>query len=236
MDTAASSLRTTHVAKLLDIFLQPSAVFAAERERPTFLLPLAVLVAITVAFTLAYFLRVDPDWYGTQMLDAMGREMSEAEAAKVRAGMPGTSTVGVFGAIGGAIAVALMLVITALYVWIASKLTGRTLGFRHGMSLAAWSSMPIVLGSIVALVGALTMSPQTPIESLMLTNVDPLLVDLPADHRWNRVAQGFNLLSFWSLYLFALGWKLWTRSSWLQAAVVALLPTLVVFGVMAAFA
>ena len=224
------------MSKLLDIFLQPSAVFAAERERPTFLVPAAVLVALTVVFTLAYYLRVDPEWYTGYAIEQMGREMSAAEEAKVRGAMPGARAMGMVGAVGGAVAIAVVLALTALYVWVAAKVTGRTLGFRHGMSLATWSSMPLALGLLVALVGALTMSPQTGIESLMLTNVDPLLVDLPADHRWNRIAQGFNLLTFWTLYLFALGWKVWTRSSWLQAAVVALLPTLVVFGVMAAVA
>jgi hypothetical protein len=224
------------VSKLLDIFLQPSTVFAAERERPTFLVPLAVLVVLTVTFTLAYYLRVDPEWYTGYAIDQMGREMTATEEAQMRGAMPGARAMGMIGAVGGAVAIAVMLALTALYVWIAAKVTGRTLGFRHGMSLASWSSMPLALGLLVGLVGALTMSPQTPVESLMLTNVDPLLVDLPNDHRWNRIAQSFNLLTFWTLFLFALGWKLWTRSSWLQAAVVALLPTLVVFGVMAAFA
>jgi hypothetical protein len=154
----------------------------------------------------------------------------------MRSAMPEARTMGVIGAVTGVIGVAVMMALTALYVWIAAKVTGRVLTFKHGLSLSSWSSMPLLLGLLVAIVGALTMSPQTSFESLMLTNVDPLLVDLPNDHRWNRVAQSFNLLSFWSLFLFALGWKLWTRSSWLQAAVVALIPTVVVFGIMAAVA
>lgn len=230
---AAFPLRTTLMAKLIDIFLQPSAVFAAERERPTFLVPLALLALTAAAFTLAYYMRVDPEWYTGYAVEQMGREMSAAEEAKVRGAMPGARTMGVVGAVGGSIAIAAMLALTALYVWIAAKVTGRSLGFRHGMSLSAWSSMPILLGSVVALVGVLTMSPQTPIESLMLTNVDPLLVELPSDHRWNRLAQSFNLLSLWGTVLFALGWKSWTRSSWLQAAVVALVPTVVVYGILA---
>jgi hypothetical protein len=222
--------------KLLDIFLQPSSVFTAERERPTFLVPIALLALLTLVATLAYFMRVDPGWYADHMIDAMGRELSATEEAQMRSAMPEARTMGVIGAVTGVIGVAVMMALTALYVWIAAKVTGRVLTFKHGLSLSSWSSMPLLLGLLVAIVGALTMSPQTSFESLMLTNVDPLLVDLPNDHRWNRVAQSFNLLSFWSLFLFALGWKLWTRSSWLQAAVVALIPTVVVFGIMAAVA
>lgn len=224
------------MSKLVDIFLQPSRVFDAERDRPTFLVPLVLMAVLTAVFTLAYHLRVDPEWFTGYSIDSMGREMSATEEAQMRAAMPEARTMGVIGAVGGAVAIAVMLALTALYVWVAAKLTGRGLGFRHGMSLATWSSMPLVLGLLVGLAGVATMSPQTPVESLMLTNVDPLLVDLPADHRWNRLAQSFNLLTFWSLFLFALGWKLWTRSTWLQAAVVALIPTVLVFGIMAALA
>lgn len=221
------------MSKLVDIFLQPGRVFEAERERPTFVVPLATVALLTVAFTLAYFLRVDPAWYADNMLANLGRELTAQETAAFKAGMPSTQTQAVLGAVMGALAVVAANALVALYVWIAAKVTGRTLGFRHGMSLSAWSGMPMVLGLLVALAGALTMSPQTALESLMLTNVDPLLVDLPADHRWNRLAQGFNLLTLWALVLFALGWRTWTRSSWVQAIVVALLPTLVVFGVIA---
>lgn len=220
------------MSQLVDIFLQPGRVFAAQRERPTFLVPLLVLAALTAAMTLAYFLRVDPSWYAEHMLDNSGRELTAAQAEQMRASMPGTRTMGVIGAVTGGIAIAVMTAITALYVWAAAKVTGRPLGFRHGMSLSAWSAMPMVLGLLVAIVGALTMAPQTGIESLMLTNVDPLLVDLPADHRWNRLAQGFNLLTFWSIFLFALGWRTWTRASWLQSVVVALIPTLIMLGIL----
>ena len=221
------------MSQLVDIFLQPSKVFAAERERPTFLVPALLLAALTVAFTLAYFFRVDPGWYADHMFDASGGNMSAKQMAQAKASMPSPKVMGVFGAVGGVVTVALMLAISALYYWIASKITGRGLGYRHGLSLAVWSAMPAVLGSVIALIGALTMDPQTGIESLMLTHVDPLLVQLPADARWNRLAQSADLLSIWTVFLSALGWRIFARSSWAQALVVALLPLVVVYGVVA---
>ena len=38
------------------------------------------------------------------------------------------------------------------------------------------------------------------------------------------------------VFLLALGWRTWTRSGWLQATVVAVLPSVVVFGIMALLA
>ncbi|GAB6195314.1 YIP1 family protein [Lysobacter xanthus] len=224
------------MTKLVDIFLQPSKVFAAERERPTYLLPWMVLVAFTVAFTLAYFLRVDPGWYADHMFDASGAQMTAKEAAQARAMMPGARSMALFGTAGTVVSLAIMFAITGLYFWLASKLTGRGLTYRHGLSLATWGAMPAALGAIIALVGALTMSPQTGMESLMLTHVDPLIVQLPNDARWNKLAQNADLLSLWTIFLGALGWRTFTRSGWGQAILVSVLPLAIIYGVMALIA
>jgi hypothetical protein len=221
------------MATLVDIFLQPGKAFADLRERPTFVVPFLLLAGLSVALTLAYFLRVDPSWYADHMFAAANADVSAKDLEKLKAAMPGTHAMAGIGAISGIIGIAAIAAITALYLWIAGKVTGKALGYKQGLSLNLWSAMPGVLGLLVALAGALTMAPQTGIESLMLTHLDPLLVQLPAGSRWNRLAEGFDLLSLWSIFLLALGWRTFTRSSWLQAVVVALIPSVVVFGVIA---
>lgn len=220
--------------QLIDIFLQPGRVFADQREQPTFLVPLLLIAALSAAMTLGYFFSVDPAWHEAQVLAVASQDLSAKEAEQVKASIPAAETMGWLGAAGALVGVVFATLLTALYVLIASKVTGRSLTYRHGLGLSVWSSMPMVLGLLIALVGVITMAPQTSMESLMLTNVDPLLIELPADHRWNRLAQSFNLLTFWTVGLFALGWRVMTGSSWTQAIVVSVLPTLIVFGVVAA--
>ncbi|MGY0557527.1 YIP1 family protein [Lysobacter sp. A421] len=220
------------MSHLIDIFLQPSKVFADLREKPTFLLPLLVIAVLSAAMTLAYFLRVDPDWY----LDQATLAMSAGDAAQAREMMPGARTMGYIGAISSPLVIVVIMALTSLYYLLAGKVTGNAVSFKHGMSLASWASMPAVLGTLVALIGALMMDPQTSLESLMLANVDPLLVQLPADSPWSALARSFSLLVFWSLFLTALGWRIWGKTSWLQATVVAALPSVLIYGGMAAFA
>jgi hypothetical protein len=167
------------------------------------------------------------------MLDAKRGEMTAKELAKMKSMMPGARTMGMFSAVGGPIGIAVMFALMGLYYWLASKVTGAALRYRHGLSLTAWSSMPAVLGSVIALVGALTMAPQTSMESLMLTHVDPLFVNLPAGAPGSRLAKAADLLSLWTLFLGALGWRVFTRSGWGQAILVAALPYVVIYGVMA---
>lgn len=224
------------MSHIVDIFLQPGRVFADQKERPTFLVPFLVVALFAAAFVLAYFLSVDPAWYLDHALAASGKEMTAAEMEQARKFMPGTKVMGYIGAATGVIGFGILMLLYALYFLIAGKLTGNAVSFRHGLSLTAWSSVPSVLGSVVGLIAVSTMTPQTPIESVALLNLDPLLLQLPSDNRWSSLAKNFSLLSFWSMFLVALGWKTWGRTSWLQALVVSLLPYVMIFGGMALYA
>lgn len=222
--------------KLVDIFLDPAKVFAAEKDKPTFLLPTAIFVALMVAMTLAYHLRVDPAWFTDFQLSMAGTEMTEAEKAQAKQFMPGARTAGYIGAAATVVIIPIMFSIFALYYLLAGKIAGAAISFKHGLSLASWSSIPTVLTMIVAIVGALTMAPQTPQYSLMLTHVDPLLVQLPFDHALSAIAKSFNLLGLWAIALGAIGWKVFARSGWGSAVFVAALPTVLIYGIWLLFA
>lgn len=221
---------------LVDIFLQPGKVFEDLRENPRFAVPLVLLAVVSAVLPLWYFLTVDADWYSQNMLLAAGRDMSAAELEQARAMMPGTQAMAWIGGISSAVAIVVVSCVYALYLMLAGKVTGGAMSFKRGMSLVCWSNMPAILGVLVALVGVAMMEPKTAIESLMLTNVDPLLVQLPADSPWLGLARGFSLLNLWTWFLLALGWRVFTRAGWLQSAIVALLPALVIYGVMVLFA
>lgn len=217
--------------KLVDIFLDPAKVFTAEKDKPTFLLPMAVMVALSVAMILAYYLRVDPVWFQDFSLTMMGQEMTPAEIAQAKQFMPGAKVQGYIGAGGTVVFVPIMYAIFALYYFLAGKIAGAGLSYKHGLSLVAWSGLPTALGALVGLIGALTMAPQTPLHAISLTRIDPLLVQLPFDHDLSTLAKGFDLLGLWAIALGAIGWKTFTRSGWASALVVAALPSVLIYGI-----
>ena len=221
---------------LLDIFLQPGKAFAGLRERPTWLLPMALLLVFTAALPLLYFHCVDGAWYMQHMLAQAGKDLSAEEAAKMQAMMPGVGRMGIVGAISAIVVGAISLVLYGVYLMLAGKVTGAQIDFRRGLSLATWSKMPMLLGMIVVLVGAMRMDPQTSLESLMLTNVDPLLVHVSPEKHWSSLLRAFSLLDFWAWFLLALGWRTFTRASWRQSIVVAVLPAIAFFAVLATVA
>jgi hypothetical protein len=224
------------MSHLINIFLEPGKVFAELKERPTFLVPILLTIVLTVVMTLMYFGKVDSDWFIDHSMAASGREMSAQDIANAKKMMPSAKVQGYFGAVIGPVFIVIVYLLMGLYYWLAGKITGTATSFKHGLSLTAWSSVPTLLGMVVTIIGVVMMTPQTALNSLMLTNLDPLLVQLPLDHAWSSFAKNFNLLTFWSIFLAAVGWRTWGRTSWTQAITVALIPSLLIYGGMAVFA
>ena len=218
---------------LVNIFLQPASVLAHQQEQPRWLMPAALLIGFTMLVTYLYFDRVDVGWFTEQGLLRSGQEPSAAELAAIRQ----SSSAGVVkwsAVIGSAVGLAVSLLVYAVYFLLAGKVTGLAVSLQQGLSLATWSQMPLLINSLLMLVGVLGMTPQTSLESLSLTSLDALLLRLPTDHPWYAFASSFSLLSFWTIFLAALGWKLWSRAAnWTAAVCVGVLPTVVIYGVMA---
>jgi len=224
------------MSHLINIFVEPGKVFAEQKEKPTFMVPLVLMMTLTVVMSLLYFNKVDSEWFTSHQLAMSGSEMSASEIEQAKKMMPSASVIGIFSAIFGPIMIVVVTLVMALYYLIAGKVTGAGVSFKQSMSLVAWSSVPSLLSLVVAIIGIMMMAPQTALESLMLTNVDPLIVQLPFDHAWSSFAKNFNLLTLWSVAVAAIGWRTYSRGGWGQAVTVALIPTLFIFGCMAAWA
>jgi hypothetical protein len=224
------------MSNLFNVFVEPAKVFAELKDKPTFLAPTLVLALLTAASAFAYFFTVDPEWFMNNQLAQMSAQMSAAEVEQAKAFLPGARTSAYIAVPSMLIVLAVVYALMGLYYLLAGKVTGNPVSFRQGLAITAWSSLPVALGALVAIVAVFTSSPQSTFESMQLLNVDPLLVQLPMDHPWSRLAKAFSLLNFWAWFLAALCWKTWFRTGWGQAVFVVILPSLVIYGGMAALA
>lgn len=220
--------------KLIDIFVQPSLVFAHLRERPQPALPILLLVLASTLGTGLYFQKVDLGWFLEQSILQSNPEISDAELARIRDSAGTGATIRWAAPLSSAIGIGAVFLILGLYYWLAGKLCAVTLSFKESLALSGWSSMPTLINSLLILVGTLTMESQTPIESLSLTTLDPLLVQLPADHPWKTLASSFTFLVVWTTFLAAVGWReLAGARTWRTPVIVAVLPSALIYGGMA---
>ncbi len=220
--------------RLIDIFLQPANVFSDLRARPQALLPIVLLIVASTLGTALYFERVDLDWFIEQSILKSNPEISDAELLRIRESAGSGSAVRWAAPLSSVFGLSVVFLLLALYYWVAGKFTAVTLTYKESLALVGWSSMPTLLNSVLILIGVLGMPPQTSLESLSLTTIDPLIVQLPADHPWKTLASSFTFLAIWTTYLGALGWRILSSSSnWRSPILVAALPSVLIFGVMA---
>jgi hypothetical protein len=229
--------RKPTMSQLIDVFVDPAKLWLRQAERPTFLLPALVVALAAAVPPILYYLQVDPEWFADRQVQTMlAQDMSASEVEQAQAFLPGARASAWIAGITTLVMLAIVFPVMALYFVLAGKVAGHAVDFRRGLSLATWPSVPMVVGGLIVLFGVFTSSPQTPLESLQMLNVDPLFVQLPLDHDWSMLAKSFSLLNVWVWFLAALGWKTWFRTGWGQALFVAMLPGVVIFGVMALFA
>lgn len=219
---------------LIDIFLQPSGVLGRLKDQPNYWLPLGLLVGLTAVSSYLYFDRVDAAWFMERGIVASGQDVSDKELQAIRTNGPSSGMLKWTGSIGGSVGMLVSFLAFGLYYFLAGKVTGLALSYKQGLALAAWSSMPNLIGTVLLFVGVLSMTPQTPLESLVLTSVDPMLVQLPLESPWKGLATSASFLVIWTIWLAALAWKLWSQANkWTGAVVVAALPTVLIYGGMA---
>ena len=139
------------MSHLINIFVEPGKVFAELKEKPTFLLPMALMMVLTVVMSLMYFNKVDSEWMAGHQLAMSGSEMSAAEIEQAKKMMPSASVLGIISAIFAPFMIVVVTLIMALYYLIAGKVTGAGVSYKHSVSLVAWSGVPATL-SLVALI------------------------------------------------------------------------------------
>jgi hypothetical protein len=215
----------------------PSSAFADLRERPRFVFPLLLVMLTSAAIVFWYYSVVDIDWYKQTVLASAPKfqQMDEDKRAAALSIMTGTtlkwgSTVAVL------LLVPVMFLMQSLLLWVAARVTRLPQGFKHWFALVCWTSLPVLLGTIVAAILLfLNDSPQVAPGVLQQLSLNELVFHVPPH------APGFGLISSLSIPAF-LGWGLmiigvhtWSQRSWAFSAAFILVLVAIVYAVWAFF-
>jgi len=216
----------------------PSSAFAELRERPRFWFPLLLLVATTVALVYWYYSTVDIEWLKDAMYSNNPQMQSLPEADRARAmGMVGRGMLLWGSVVGTIIILPCVFLVTALYLLLAAKVTKLPQGFKHWFALACWTSMPMLLGTVVAAIFMLMsdntqMSPST----LAPLSLNELLFHRPLGSPGQTLLESLGIPSLLSWLLLIIGVHTWSQRSWLFSTTYVLLPYVVIYGLWAFFA
>jgi hypothetical protein len=132
--------------------------------------------------------------------------------------------------------IAFMLLVGAVYYLLAGKIAGVNRSFRHWLALSAWTSLPTVLAVIPAALVLLTAtSNQVGQDSLQALSLNELFFKLEPGETGFTLLTNINLFTFVSLYLGAVGVKVWSSRSWLFSIVFSVLPLILIVGIWALY-
>jgi len=210
----------------------PSSAFAELRERPKFWFPLVVLTVVSAAMAFWYYSVVDIEW----LKDAMFANLP----AEQRAGAMGfvTRTTLLWSAVVGTlIAFPVIMAVSALYWFVAGKVTKLTPGYAHWFAFSCWTAMPILINSVVAAI-LLLMSDTAQLTpgALQPLSLNELVFHRPLGTPGQAYLETLNLLTLLSWALSIIGVHVWSKRSWLFSTIFVLVPAVAFYGIWALFA
>ena len=216
----------------------PSTAFAELRERPRFWFPLLLVVLTTAGLTFWYYSVVDIEWLKDVMYSNNPDIQALPEDKRAAAmNMLGRNTMRWASLVSLLIVMPVVMLLGALYLWLAAKVTRLPQGFKHWFSLGCWSSLPMLLGTAVAAI-MLILSETSQITPGILQplSLNELLLHRPIGSPGQTLFESLSIPTFLCFALTIIGIRVWSQRSWAFSATVALLPWVVIYGLWAFFA
>lgn len=217
-----------------DIFLKPNRVFATLQNKHNWSwLPFFIVIIMSIAPSYLYFSFVDFEWYRELIISNTMADVSPAEQNQMRAAMTQQGTI-LFTIFGGLVGFVAINAVIATYLNLVTKSDENNLnGFTDWYGLTWWTSMPVILSSVIAIAMILLATDnQLPPENLSLTSLS-FILGIGLDSSWFGLAQNIRVESFWSAYLMAVGISQWTQIEGKKAMGIAIAPLLVIWGIWA---
>lgn len=220
---------------LVDIFAEPRNALLGLRENSKWCwLPLILIPIVMGLYWLYYFQFVDFTWVRDEIVaqEAQLRSFDQDQTDALRRQM--TFSVMANSSIIATVSFTLMLMfVQALYFTLTLTLVGNySLSFKQWLGLSCWSQMPTLLVPLAGVIGMLSAADNRILpDQLSYTSLNTLLFHLPNGHALYSVLQWIDIAMLWSLALLVLGVRLWTKGSWLKAALTVLLPYIIIYGI-----
>lgn len=185
--------------KIVSIFTAPSKVFTGLKEKPVWTKPF-IIVLIIIALSSAFTVMLAKDAIITKQEEAFQeRGMNDEQIEQAKKFIQGPLPI-VFAGIGGAIVVAVLLLLFALVLKLLVPVFGGTSAFKSVFSVVSFSALIMVPAAVLKLMlVAITKSPYVTTSLALLT---------PTMEKTSLLYQflaGFDFFIIWEMILVAIG-------------------------------
>ncbi len=221
---------------MIDIIASPGKALDEIRPHTSWLWwPLLISIVLAAGLFAYYYSWVDFPWLVDETIRQLPAENRAESAEAIRKFMQQGQTM--WFTLAGVVVMSFVIyTILAVYFHLVNKMTsGAEIGFGQWFSFSVWVSFVGIFGSIAALIVIATAdSNQLASTSLQPLSLNALLVKASPGDTWHTWASSLSLVTFWTIFLSAMGFGRWTGASTTKSWVVAILPWALIFGFWAA--
>jgi len=237
-DSASNTAATDPATTAINVFVSPNEVYPQLINKPSFLIPLLLVVLAQVTLFIWYFSIVDYLWLVDHLIVRMGDIPSDQRDA-VRDAYLNLGSKGMMASTVVSVVLMTLLIysLQAGYLSLISALSGSPYRFRQWFSLTSWTYLPSLLIVIVSMVSIiLSEHGQIGLYDLNALSLRNLGIDPGGNMVLGTLLDSTNIPMFWSLGLLIAGYQAWVKSGYLLASMVILSPYVAIGGIWLAVA
>ncbi len=231
-NSAATASKPSALSQLINLFVAPAqALDYADRHPKMWWLPLGITLVFNAALGIWVVLTMNLAAWREMMIQLVGKANPDHAAQAIQLISQHGRGYLMLGTIVGLAGLVIIELLFALYLFLADKIfSADSRGYGHWFSFTTWVWLPIVLGSIAAMIAWTMSNHGGDLTQIDVTTLNALFFHLkPGDHLY-KLAQ-FSIFQFWVIGLVAYGLKRWCRHGTDKALVIALVPYVVVYGI-----
>lgn len=204
VETAADQ---SELGRLGGIFFAPTETYHVIAQRPSWLLPLVVLVVLSLALTWWIGQRVG--WEGIVRAQLEQRSSFREAPAEQREQMvrQGSRTAPIFGYVFGGLSMPILaLVVSGVLLFVFNVMLGSELDFRRMFSVVSWSLMPYAVATVLGfIIIALKPPEDVDVQNLVASNVGALFDPDRTSKPLLSVLRSLDLFTAWQIFLLSTG-------------------------------
>ena len=196
-------------SRLTGVFFEPSKTFADIAQRPSWIVPMALVILASLVMMVAFTQHVGVDRMIRQQLENNPRTAQMAPEQRERAIEVGSKVAGVTMYLGPLVGVPLYdLIAAGVLMGIVAGLLSAPVKFKQAFAVVCYAGLPGVINAALATVVMFLKKPEDfDIQHPLAFNLGALMDPQTSSKFLHSLATSLDLFSIWVILLLATGFK-----------------------------
>jgi hypothetical protein len=200
----------SELSRLTGVFFEPGKTFADIAERPRFWVPLILMIAASLAFTITISQRIGWDRVVRHQLESRMAQMSDQQREAISRAMDmQVKMVSIFGYAGGILGVPVSyLIVGGILLGIVRGIMSAPVKFKQAFAIMCYASLPSLIFTVLAIVVMLLKNPDDfDLQNPLVFNPGAFMDPQSPLKFLHSVASSLDLFTIWTILLVATGLK-----------------------------